>query len=174
MLKKMRRGHTSRVTYDLIDRLRSRIDNVVLRSTFIVGHPGESDEAFAHLCSFLKDTQLDHVGAFTYSHEEGTAAAMLPNRVEEAVKEARQAELMEIQRMVSRAKNESRVGQTLDVLVEGVSDESEYLLQGRWFGQAPEIDGSVYISNCEAQIGDMVRAKVTDGSDYDLAVAALS
>ncbi len=171
MLKKMRRGHSSRVTYDLIDRLRSRIDNVVLRSTFIVGHPGESDEAFAHLCDFVRNTQLDHVGAFTYSQEEGTAAAMLPNRVEQAVKDSRQAELMEIQRRVSRAKNEGRVGQPLDVLVEGVSDESEFLMQGRWYGQAPEIDGSVYLSNSEAQVGDIVRATVTDGSDYDLAAA---
>ena len=173
MLKKMRRGHTSRVTYDLVDRLRKRIDNVVLRSTFIVGHPGETDESFAHLCDFVRNTELDHVGAFTYSQEEGTAAAMLPNRVPQEVKEARQAELMEIQRQVSRAKNKARVGQELDVLVEGISDESEYLMQGRWFGQAPEIDGSVYLSNSEAQIGDMVRATVTDGSDYDLAAAAL-
>ncbi len=171
MLKKMRRGHTSRVTYDLIDRLRSRIDNVVLRSTFIVGHPGESDEAFAHLCEFVRKTELDHVGAFTYSQEEGTTAALLPNRVEQAVREERQAELMEIQRVVSRAKNEGRVGQTLDVLVESISDESEYLMQGRWYGQAPEIDGSIYLSNCEAHIGEIVKALVTDGSDYDMAAA---
>lgn len=173
MLKKMRRGHSSRVTYDLIERLRNRIDGVVLRSTFIVGHPGESDEAFAHLCKFVRETELDHVGAFTYSQEEGTAASMLPHRIDDALKEQRQAELMEIQRQVSRAKNETRVGETFDVLVEGISDESEYLMQGRWYGQAPEIDGSVYLSDSEAQIGDMVKAKVTDASDYDLAATVL-
>ena len=173
VLKKMRRGHTSRVTYDLIDRLRHRIDDVVLRSTFIVGHPGESEEAFELLCEFVRKSELDHVGAFTYSHEEGTSASMLPHRVADEIKEQRQAQLMEIQRQVSRAKNEAKIGNTIEVLVEGESDESEYLMQGRWYGQAPEIDGSVYLSDCQAQVGDMVKATVTDASDYDLAATVL-
>ncbi len=174
MLKKMRRGHSARITHELLERLRSRIDNVVLRSTFIVGHPGETDESFAKLCDFITSAKLDHVGAFPFSTEEGTTAAMLPNRVPDEVKLERQAELMELQRQVSRAKNEARVGQTMEILVEGVSDESEYLMQGRWYGQAPEIDGSVYLSNCEAQIGDLVQATVTDGSDYDLAAEVIA
>ncbi len=174
MLKKMRRGHSARITYELLERLRSRIDNVVLRSTFIVGHPGETDESFAKLCEFITESKLDHVGAFPFSTEEGTTAAMLPHRVPDDVKLERQAELMELQRQVSRAKNQARVGKTLEVLVEGISDESEYLMQGRWYGQAPEIDGSVYLSNCEAQIGDLVQATVTDGADYDLAAEVIA
>lgn len=171
MLKRMRRGHSSRVTHDLIDRLRTRIDNVVLRSTFIVGHPGESDEVFERLCDFVREARLDHVGAFTYSKEEGTVSGLLPHRVAANVMQERQATLMEIQREISRSKNQAKVGQTIQVLVEGESDESEYLMQGRWYGQAPEIDGSVYLSNCEAPIGAMVMARVTDGSDYDMAAS---
>jgi len=173
MLKKMRRGHSSRVTYELLERLRSRIDGLVLRSTFIVGHPGETDESFSHLCNFIQESKLDHVGAFTYSTEEGTTAAMLPHRVPEEVKLQRQEQLMELQREISLSINQAKVGETLEVLVEGVSDESEYLMEGRWYGQAPEIDGSVYLSNSEAQIGDMVRAVVTNGSDYDMAADVL-
>ncbi len=172
MLKKMRRGHTSKVTYDLIDRLRSRIDDVVIRSTFIVGHPGESEEAFAHLCRFVEEVKLDHVGAFPYSQEEGTVSGMLPNRLSSEVKAERQERIMEVQRKVSRAKNEAKVGSTIEVLVEGESDESEYLMQGRWYGQAPEIDGLVYLASCEAQIGDMIEVTVTDASDYDLAATS--
>ncbi len=171
MLKKMRRGHSSRVTYDLIERLRSRIEGVVLRSTFIVGHPGESDEAFARLCDFVREAKLDHVGAFTYSKEEGTVSGLLPHRVDDELMQERQAELMEIQRQISLEKNQAKVGKTIEVLVEGESDESEYLMQGRWYGQAPEIDGSVYLSNCEAPIGALVNALVTDGSDYDIAAS---
>ncbi|MCP4443735.1 MAG: 30S ribosomal protein S12 methylthiotransferase RimO [Myxococcales bacterium] len=169
MLKKMRRGHGARTTHELLDRLRSTIDGLVLRSTFIVGHPGETDESFAKLCEFIQEAKLDHVGAFPFSTEEGTTAAMLPHRVPEEVKLQRQEELMELQRLVSRSKNEAKVGETLEILVEGISDESEYLMQGRWYGQAPEIDGSVYVSNFEGQVGDLVMATVTDGSDYDLA-----
>lgn len=174
MLKKMRRGHTSKVTYDLLERLRSRIDGLVLRSTFIVGHPGETDESFSRLCDFLGEAKLDHVGAFPFSTEQGTTAAMLPHRVDEDVKLERQATLMEIQRGISRQKNEAKIGKILEVMVEGVSDESEYLMQGRWYGQAPEIDGSVYLSNSEAQIGDVVEAVVTDASDYDLAADVIA
>lgn len=172
MLKKMRRGHTSKVTYDLIDRLRSRIDDVVIRSTFIVGHPGESEEAFAHLCRFVEETKLDHVGAFPYSQEEGTVSGMLPNRLSAEIKAERQERIMEVQRLVSLAKNRAQIGKTIEVLVEGESDESEFLMQGRWYGQAPEIDGTVYIASCEAPIGDMIDVVVTDASDYDLVASA--
>jgi len=171
MLKIMRRGHSARVTHELVDRLRSRMPEVVLRSTFIVGHPGETDEMFDALCRFVEGAELDRVGVFTYSKEPGTVSAMLPHRVAAAVMAERQARLMELQRQVSRKKNEAMVGRTIEVLVEGESDESELLLQGRWYGQAPEIDGSVYLADGTAQPGDIVRARVTDGSDYDLAAS---
>ncbi len=171
MLKIMRRGHSARVTHDLVDRLRARVPGLVLRSTFIVGHPGETDEMFESLCRFVSDAELDRVGVFTYSKEPGTVSAMLPHRVAAAVMAERQARLMELQRQVSRRKNQAMVGRTIEVLVEGESDESELLLQGRWYGQAPEIDGSVYLADGTAQPGEIVRARVTDGSDYDLAAS---
>lgn len=169
MLKAMRRGHTSRVTYDLVGRLRDRVDNVVLRSTFIVGHPGETEDAFARLCDFVGEVELDHVGVFPYSPESGTASVDLPNSVPHEVALERQATLMEIQRQISRSKNEALVGSRLQVLVDGISDESDYLMQGRWYGQAPEIDGSVYLGTVDAKAGDLVEVMVTDASDYDLA-----
>ncbi|HWM85163.1 MAG TPA: 30S ribosomal protein S12 methylthiotransferase RimO [Kofleriaceae bacterium] len=171
MLKMMRRGHSARVTSALLERLRGRIPGLVLRSTFIVGHPGETDEMYDRLCRFVEQEELDRVGVFTYSREAGTVSALLPRRVPGSVAVERRDNLMEIQRGISRRKNQALVGRDIEVLVEGVSDESELLLQGRWYGQAPEIDGSVYLADGAAQAGDLVRARVTDGSDYDLAAS---
>jgi len=171
MLKMMRRGHSARVTAALLERLRGRIPGLVLRSTFIVGHPGETDEMFERLCRFLEAEELDRVGVFTYSREPGTVSALLPHRVPAEVAVERRERLMEIQRAISRRKNQALVGREIEVLVEGVSDESDLLLQGRWYGQAPEIDGSVYLADGEAQPGEFVRARVTDGADYDVAAS---
>jgi ribosomal protein S12 methylthiotransferase len=171
MLKRMRRGHSSRVTRELVTKLRERIDNVVLRTTFIVGHPGETDAEFDDLCAFVSESKFDRAGAFTYSIEPGTVSAMLPNRVDPLVANARQEKLMEIQRQISRARHEAMVGKEIDVLVEGVSEESDYLLEGRWYGQAPGIDGVTYLANGEAQPGQIVKARVTQAADYDLAAS---
>ncbi|MGE0401332.1 MAG: 30S ribosomal protein S12 methylthiotransferase RimO, partial [Kofleriaceae bacterium] len=121
MLKRMRRGHSSRVTRELVKTLRARIDNLVLRTTFIVGHPGETAEEFDELCAFVEDSKFDRAGAFTYSVEPGTTSAMLPHRVPDDVMSERQQQLMEIQRKISRARNEAMVGKHIDVLVDGVS-----------------------------------------------------
>jgi ribosomal protein S12 methylthiotransferase len=171
MLKRMRRGHSSRVTRELVKNLRARIDDVVIRTTFIVGHPGETQEEFDELCAFVADAKFERAGAFTYSIEPGTTSAMLPNRVDPAISEQRQQTLMEIQRKISRERNEAMVGKELTVLVEGVSSESEYLLEGRWYGQAPGIDGVTYLANGQAPAGSLVRARVTQASDYDLAAS---
>ena len=169
MLKRMRRGHSSRVTRELVKALRSRIDDVVIRTTFIVGHPGETQEEFDELCAFVADSRFERAGAFTYSIEPGTTSALLPHRVEPAVAAERQQVLMEIQRKISRERNEAMVGKTIDVLVEGVSSESEYLLEGRWYGQAPGIDGVTYLADGQVPAGSLVKAKVTQASDYDIA-----
>ncbi len=169
MLKSMRRGHSARVTYELIERLRNTIDELVLRTTFIVGHPGETEQAFARLCDFVAQSEFDHVGVFPYSQENGTVSAMLPNRVDPKIAQERRDHLMEIQRQISRRKHEAMVGRELEVLVDGVSDESEYLLSGRWYGQALEVDGVVYLADGSASPGDIVTAQVTDAADYDLA-----
>ncbi len=169
MLKRMRRGHSSRVTRELMKTLRSKIDDVVIRTTFIVGHPGETPEEFAELCAFVEESKFDRAGAFTYSIEPGTASAMLPNRVPEDVMAERQQTLMEIQRKISRARHEAMVGNEITVLVEGESSESEYLMEGRWYGQAPGIDGVTYLADGRVPAGSLVRARVTQASDYDLA-----
>jgi ribosomal protein S12 methylthiotransferase len=169
MLKVMRRGHSSRVIRGLVDTLRARIPEVALRSTFIVGHPGETDDMFAALCDFVEEARLDHVGVFTYSHEVGTTAAMLPHRVPAEVAEQRRDHLMAIQQRISRERLEAMVGRELEVLVDGVSDESDLLLQGRWYGQAPGVDGVVYLADGTARPGELVRARVTQAADYDLA-----
>jgi len=171
MLKRMRRGHSSRVTRELVAKLRARIDGLVLRTTFIVGHPGETSAEFDELCGFVAESGFDRAGAFTFSVEPGTTSALLPHRVDPALAAERQQKLMEIQRQISRARHEALVGRELDVLVEGVSSESEYLLEGRWYGQAPGIDGVTYLADGQVPAGSIVRARVTQASDYDLAAS---
>jgi ribosomal protein S12 methylthiotransferase len=169
MLKRMRRGHSSRVTRELVARLRARIDGAVLRTTFIVGHPGETAAEFDELCAFVADARFDRAGAFTYSVEPGTVSALLPHRVDPEVAAERQQTLMEIQRRISRERGEAMVGREIDVLVEGVSSETDYLLEGRWYGQAPGIDGVTYLADGQVPAGSLVRARVTQAGDYDLA-----
>jgi ribosomal protein S12 methylthiotransferase len=169
MLKRMRRGHSSRVTRELVKKLRARIDNVVLRTTFIVGHPGETAAEFDELCGFVAESKFDRAGAFTYSVEPGTVSAILPHRVAAEVSAERQQTLMEIQRKISRDHHEAMVGREIEVLVEGESSESEHLMEGRWFGQAPGIDGVTYLSDRQVAPGSLVRARVTQASDYDVA-----
>ena len=169
MLRRMRRGHSSRVTRELVAKLRARIDGAVLRTTFIVGHPGETAAEFDELCAFVAESQFDRAGAFTYSVEPGTVSALLPHRVDPEVAAERQQQLMEIQRGISRARHEAMVGRELHVLVEGVSSESEHLLEGRWYGQAPGIDGVTYLADGQVAPGSLVRARVTQAADYDLA-----
>ena len=169
MLRRMRRGHTSRISRELVARLRSRIDGVVLRTTFIVGHPGETAAEFDELCGFVAEAKFDRAGAFTFSVEPGTVSAILPHRVDAELAAERQQVLMELQRQISRARHDAMVGRELDVLVEGVSSESDHLMEGRWYGQAPGIDGVTYLSDRQVKPGSLVRARVTQASDYDLA-----
>lgn len=181
VLKKMRRGYGERVVHDLVDRVRTRIPGVTLRTTFIVGHPGETDAAFQRLCEFVRQSELDRVGVFNYSQEEGTVAALLPGRIPPKEVDARRRELLRIQRAISKKKLRAMRGRELEVLVEGPSDESEYLLMGRHEGQAPEIDGQVYLSFADTAAdapapspGTLVRARVTHSAEYDLAATMVA
>jgi ribosomal protein S12 methylthiotransferase len=176
VLKSMRRGYGERVVRELCERVRARVPGATLRTTFIVGHPGESEQAFARLCDFVREAELDRVGVFNYSKEEGTVAALLPGRLPQKEIDARRRELLRIQRGISKRKLRALRGREIEVLVEGPSDESEYLLMGRHEGQAPEIDGQVYLSLPETAgeaappaAGAIVRAKVTHSAEYDLA-----
>jgi len=168
MLRAMRRGHGGDRMYKVVERLRRSIPDLVFRTTFIVGHPGETDGDFEQLRSFVEWAEFDHVGVFLYSPEEGTPSGDMTDTVDPEVAKARYHELMDVQRPLSRERLELRVGTELDVLVEGLSDESDLLLQGRWWGQAPEVDGSVYLANGTARAGEIRRVLVTDAADYDL------
>ncbi len=168
ILRAMRRGHGGERMYKVVERLRRAITDMVFRTTFIVGHPGETDADFEALRKFVEWAEFDHVGVFVYSPEEGTRSAEMEHQVGDDVAAARRDELMSVQRPISRDRLHLRVGTELDVLVEGVSDESELLLQGRWWGQAPEVDGSVYLANGTARAGEIRRVLVTDAGDYDL------
>ncbi|MBW1876935.1 MAG: 30S ribosomal protein S12 methylthiotransferase RimO [Deltaproteobacteria bacterium] len=170
MLKAMRRGVTREGQERILDRVREYVPDITVRTTFIVGFPGETDEDFAELCDFVQRQRFDHLGVFAYSREEGTPAVELPSQVPEHVKEARQRRLMEIQKGISQEKLQALVGQVVPVLVEGVSEESDLLLRGRTDRQAPEVDGQVFITNpsSEVRVGQIRSLKVVQAGDYDL------
>ncbi len=168
MLKRMRRGHGGDRLYRVVERLRAQLPDMVFRTTFIVGHPGETDADFDELFRFVEWAEFDHVGVFLYSHEEGTRSGEMDELVPDEVAKARHRRLMSLQRPISRAKLRRRVDTEVEVLVDGVSDESDFLLEGRFWGQAPEVDGKVYLANADAAPGEIRRAFVTDAADYDL------
>jgi ribosomal protein S12 methylthiotransferase len=152
----------------LLQRIRERVPEATLRTSFIVGFPGESDEQFARLLAFVEEGHFERIGVFRYSREEGTGAAKLPGQVLERVKKARYQKLMKAQSRVSFRKNRALVGRVEPVLVEGFSEETELLLRGRSIRQAPDVDGQVYITAGQAEIGAIVPLRVTDSSEYDL------
>jgi ribosomal protein S12 methylthiotransferase len=168
MLRRMRRGHGGARLRSLVERLRGEVPGLVFRTAFIVGHPGESDDEFRELLDFVRWAQFDRVAAFRYSDEDGVRSKTLADKVPEKVAAARYRKLMSAQRPISRAKNQKLLGKTLEVLVEGTSDEHEYVLMGRHAGQAPEIDGQVYLSGGEATPGTLRQVQITQASDYDL------
>jgi ribosomal protein S12 methylthiotransferase len=170
MLRSMRRGVTRAGQERILDRVRKAVPDIAVRTTFIVGFPGETDADFEELCDFVREQRFDHVGVFTYFQEEGTPAATLDGQVDEAVKQARQAELMGLQAGISRQRLAGVVGQVLPVLIEGTSDESELLLRGRTEIQAPDVDGQVFVASPppDAAVGQIRRVKITQAGDYDL------
>jgi ribosomal protein S12 methylthiotransferase len=174
MLRRMRRGHGGPRLRQLVERLRRDIPELTFRSAFIVGHPGETQAEFDELCEFVRWAELDRVGVFRYSDEEGSASRDLAGKVPALVAANRYRRLMALARRQANARNKSYVGRDIEVLVEGVSDEHELVLMGRHRGQAPEIDGQVYLSGLEhlervPRPGELVRVRVTQSSDYDLA-----
>lgn len=174
MLRRMRRGHGGPRLYRLVERLRKDVPDLVFRSAFIVGHPGESDAEFEELCDFVSWAQLERVGVFQYSDEESAPSYALADKVDPEIAEERCQRLMDIARDIARDKNEDYVGRDLEVLVEGISDEHELVMMGRHRGQAPDIDGQVYLSGLEyleriPRPGELIRVHITQSSDYDLA-----
>jgi len=174
VLKRMRRPYKGPDPRMLIERLRETIPEVVLRTAFIVGHPGETPEAFEELCQLVRDVEFDRMGIFLYSDESGTASFSQDDKVGRTMARARARKLAALQRRISRAKNRKLVGQELTVLVEGESSESELVMIGRHAGQAPEIDGCVYLSGGPVAAGELWRSRVLGATDYDLHAEALT
>ncbi len=168
MLRRMKRGHGGARLRELVTRLRTRIPGLFFRTAFIVGHPGETDEEFEELCEFVRFAEFDRVGVFQYSDEASAHSSTLAGKVPARTIAARAKKLMSIQRRISKKKNRALVGQELDVLVEGPSEDSELVMMGRHAGQAPEIDGCVYLSGGSALPGEFRRVRITQASDYDL------
>jgi ribosomal protein S12 methylthiotransferase len=172
MLRAMRREKSGDGIRHLLDRIRAHIPGVVLRTSFIVGFPGEQDDDFQQLLDFVTDAQIDHVGVFRYSQEEGTTAGTLPNQVPEDVKQERWHRLMQQQVHVVRKKNLTLVGSEQEVLVCGHDDRGR--LWGRSRGQAPEIDGTVLLERIQAEVGEIVPMQISGASGYDLRAKAIA
>ena len=168
VLQAMKRRSSEQQIRDLIVKLRSEIPGIALRTSLIVGFPGETVEDFATLTQFVEQTQFDRLGVFCYSKEEGTPAAEMPEQITERVKRERYRKLMRAQARLSFRRNRALIGTSEQVIVEGYSEETELLLKGRSSRQAPDIDGQVYITAGNANVGDIVTLKITDSSDYDL------
>ena len=171
VLKRMKRPGTRRSYSRLLQNIRARIPNVTLRTTFIVCFPGESADDFAELEGFIEEIGFDHVGVFTYSHEEGTSAFGLKDDVPPAVKQKRQDRLMARQRDLVTARQQGRLGERTRLVIDGQSPEHELVVQGRLAGQAPEIDPVVYLTDCDPSTfpkGAFIDVEIVGSQEYDL------
>ena len=172
VLKLMKRGGNRESLERLIGRVREKVPDITIRTTFITGFPGETEEDFEELMAFVRNCEFDNVGVFTYSDEEGTPAFDLPGKVDAKTAKSRRARLMKEQMKISKRKNKAKIGKTFKVLFEGVSQESDLLFQGRLEGQAQEIDGYILINdmpeNFEPQVGGIYDVRISEAHDYDL------
>ncbi|MCB0752229.1 MAG: radical SAM protein, partial [Ignavibacteriae bacterium] len=166
VLKSMRRGITKKSTVNLLQKLKSRIPDLALRTTFIIGYPNETEKDFEELKEFVQEIQFDKVGVFDYSVEENTPSFILGNPVSDELKEERKTELMEIQKEISFNKNKSLVGKKIKVIIDDI--EGEYFV-GRTERDAPEVDGEVLIKSDEKmlKLGDIYYVEIIDCNDYD-------
>jgi len=168
ILRRMGRSHNRSAVLKLFERIRNRIPDAALRTTLMVGFPGESDQDFESLLDFVERVRFDHLGVFVYSDEKDLASSALKNHLPDAVKQERFDRLMSRQREISREKNQKHVGKIFQVLIEGPADGANSLLQGRTSFQAPEIDGLVYINEGVAEAGSFAGVRITEAGEYDL------
>ncbi|EPZ51928.1 ribosomal protein S12 methylthiotransferase RimO [Bacteriovorax sp. BAL6_X] len=171
VLKRMNRKITGEKIMERITKLRERIPGIVLRTSIIVGFPGESEEDFEKLLEGIKQARFNHLGIFRYSDEEGTPAYRLKDKNSQEVIDERFDRLYEVQKEIARELNQEFLGQTVEVLVEGTHEDTDLLIVGRHFGQAPDIDGKVIINDLnerDLKIGDLVKIEITDVLDFDL------
>lgn len=167
ILKRMRRPGRQRDSRELIRKIRERIPGVSLRTSLIVGFPGETEEDFNKLIDFVKEVQFDRLGVFAYSQEQDTPASRLPDQLQDDVKEYRANVLMEIQREIAKEKNGNRIGQLMDVLIERYDGRNDIYV-GRTQHDAPEVDGEVFVTGCKASIGEITKVRITHSFEYDL------
>ena len=177
VLKRMKRGSSADLFLRCIEKMRHTIPGVTLRTSFIVGFPGETEKEFEELCDFVSEAQFDWMGAFGYSDQEGAGAFNLGEKVSAREIQRRQKRLMQIQRGISKRKKKALVGEEFDLLLEGTSEETELLLEGRTAMHAPEIDGKVLVNDfpqeLEPQPGEFYRCQITAAHDYDLVAKIL-
>jgi ribosomal protein S12 methylthiotransferase len=177
ILSAMRRGGDAKSYLRMIERMRERVPAIAIRTTFIVGFPGEGEAEFQELCEFVRSAELDNVGAFTYSPEPGSGSEPLGDPVPVEEKERRKDFLLSLQQPIARGKLRALKGRTVEAMVEGPSEEVEYLLEGRLRSQAPEIDGRLLITDAGERTlfpGQLVSVKVEKTFDYDVAGAIVS
>lgn len=168
VLKSMNRKMTRGEVETVLQGIREQIPEAVIRTQFIVGFPGETEEQFEEMLEFIAENEFDRVGCFKYSPEEGTPGGKRTDQIDDEIKDRRHNAVMEVAQRISRDKHAAMVGRTLDVLVEGFSEETDLLLQGRTSQQAPDIDGVVLINDGQARKGDMVKVRITESMEYDL------
>lgn len=172
VLKLMKRGGTRESLEKLIHRVRECVPGIAIRTTFITGFPGETEDDFEELMKFVRTCRFDNLGVFTYSDEEGTPAFDLPNKVDPKIAKQRRNRLMKEQAKISKQINKSKIGNTYKVMFEGLSQESDLLFQGRFEGQTQEIDGYILINDIpekfEPQIGEIYDVRITEAHEYDL------
>ena len=168
ILKRMGRRTTKQELIDIVQTLRKEIPDIILRTTLITGFPGETQEDHEELLDFIDRLEFDRLGVFTYSAEEDTPAALMPDQIDEEVKLDRQAELMELQQEISMDKGNDKIGAVVEVMIEGkVADENAYV--GRTYGDAPKVDGYIFVNtDTELMSGDFARVHVTGALEYDL------
>ena len=168
ILKRMNRDIDAKGLRNILEKVRAKVPNISLRTTVMVGFPGETEEDFQQLKQFVQDFKFEHLGCFTYSREEGTVAGRMPDQIPVDLMQARQKAIMEVQQEISRSRLEKIIGQVYPVLIEGVSTESDLLFQGRLPTQAPEVDGLVYINEGDIKPGSVQMVEITESHDYDL------
>jgi ribosomal protein S12 methylthiotransferase len=172
LLKRMKRGGGSDVFLRSIEKIRRTIPDVTLRTSFIVGFPGETEKEFEELCDFVGHAEIDWMGAFGYSDQEGAGAFGIGDKLPQREIERRRKHLMQIQRRISKRKKKALIGKEFDLLLQGSSDETDLLLEGRTAMHAPEIDGKVFVNDVpeelDPRIGDFYRCQITEAHDYDL------
>ena len=171
ILSRMRRGGDPASYLAMIERMRRTVPDIAIRTTFIVGFPGEGEAEFRELCEFVRSAEFDNLGAFTYSPEPASKSEPLGDAIPPEEKERRRAFLLSLQRPIARARNRGLRGRELEAIVEGPCEETEHLLDGRLRSQAPEIDGRLLINDTggrDVKPGDIVRVRISDTHDYDV------